>query len=175
LWAWQEFAPETLIVFGHKSKPASHHFYRSDAPLKSIRYLDPAARKDERACLLELRSFASDGTVGLQTVVPPSTHSETGEPIEFVGIKGDPGKVDAIELKHSTDRKAHCKALRMPMIASKFSTLAEQAIREKQSHLGYLEALLLAEIEERERNTVERRIREAHLPRMKTLEHILCG
>src|SRR5215469_5913514 len=66
--------------------------------------------------------------------------------------------------------KAQCKALRMPMIASQFSTLAEQVIREKQSHIGYLEALLLAEIEERERNTIERRIREAHLPRMKTLE-----
>ena len=42
--------------------------------------------------------------------------------------------------------KAQCKTLRMPMIASQFSTLAEQAIREKKSHIGYLEALLLAEI-----------------------------
>jgi len=66
--------------------------------------------------------------------------------------------------------KAQCKSLRMPMIASQFGTLAEQAIREKKSHIGYLEALLLAEIEERERNTIERRIREAHLPRVKTLE-----
>ena len=66
--------------------------------------------------------------------------------------------------------KAQCKTLRMPMIASQFGTLAEQAIREKKSHIGYLEALLLAEIEERERNTIERRIREAHLPRLKTLE-----
>jgi len=66
--------------------------------------------------------------------------------------------------------KAQCKSLRMPMIASQFGTLAEQAIREKKSHIGYLEALLLAEIEERERNTIERRIREAHLPRLKTLE-----
>ncbi len=38
--------------------------------------------------------------------------------------------------------KAHCKMLRMPMVASQFSSLAEQAIREKQSHIGYLEALL---------------------------------
>jgi hypothetical protein len=60
--------------------------------------------------------------------------------------------------------------MRMPMIASQFGTLAEQAIREKKNHIGYLEALLLAEVEERERNTIERRIREAHLPRMKTLE-----
>src|SRR5207253_10484613 len=66
--------------------------------------------------------------------------------------------------------KAQCKALRMPMIASQFGPLAEQAIREKKSHIGYLEALLLAEIEERERNTIERRIREAHLPRVQTLE-----
>ena len=66
--------------------------------------------------------------------------------------------------------KAQCKTLRMPMVASQFGTLADQAIREKQSHIGYLEALLLAEIEERERNTIERRIREAHLPRVKTLE-----
>ena len=66
--------------------------------------------------------------------------------------------------------KAQCKTLRMPLIASQFSTLAEQAIREKKSHIGYLDALLLAEIEERERNTIERRIREAHLPRLKTLE-----
>jgi hypothetical protein len=66
--------------------------------------------------------------------------------------------------------KAQCKTLRIPMIASQFGTLAEQAIREKKSHVGYLEALLLAEIEERERNTIERRIREAHLPRVKTLD-----
>ena len=66
--------------------------------------------------------------------------------------------------------KAHCKTLRMPMIASQFGSMAEQAIREKKSHVGYLEALLLAEVEERERNTIERRIKEAHLPRVKTLE-----
>jgi DNA replication protein DnaC len=60
--------------------------------------------------------------------------------------------------------KAQCKVLRMPMIAAQFSSLTDQAIREKKSHVGYLEALLLAEIEERERNTIERRIREAHMP-----------
>ncbi|HVI76822.1 MAG TPA: IS21-like element helper ATPase IstB [Candidatus Acidoferrum sp.] len=64
----------------------------------------------------------------------------------------------------------HCKALRMPTMASQFSTLAEQAIREKRTHLGYLEALLTAEIEEREKNTIERRIKDARLPRVKTLE-----
>lgn len=62
-----------------------------------------------------------------------------------------------VQLQEATI-KAQCKTLRMPMVASQFGTLAEQAIREKQSHIGYLEALLLAEIEERERNTIERRI-----------------
>jgi DNA replication protein DnaC len=74
-----------------------------------------------------------------------------------------------MELQDATI-KAQCKVLRMPMVASQFATLAEQAIRERKSHVGYLEALLTAEIEERERNTIERRIRGAHLPRMKTLE-----
>jgi DNA replication protein DnaC len=73
------------------------------------------------------------------------------------------------ELQQATI-KQHCKMLRMPTIASQFSSLAEQAVRENQSHVGYLEALLSAEMEDRERNTIERRIREAHLPRLKTLE-----
>jgi DNA replication protein DnaC len=66
--------------------------------------------------------------------------------------------------------KQQCKFLRMPAVAAQYASLAEQAIRERQTHAGYLEALLAAEIEERERNTVERRIKEAHLPRVKTLE-----
>jgi hypothetical protein len=52
--------------------------------------------------------------------------------------------------------KAQCKILRMPMMAAQFGTLADQAIREKKSHVGYLEALLWAEVEESERNTFER-------------------
>lgn len=36
--------------------------------------------------------------------------------------------------------------------------------------LGYLEALLQAELEEREQRRIERRLREARLPRIKTLQ-----
>jgi DNA replication protein DnaC len=74
-----------------------------------------------------------------------------------------------IQLQEATI-KQHCKALRMPTISSQFSTLAEQALREKTSHTAYLEALLTVEIEEREKNTIERRIKDARLPRVKTLE-----
>lgn len=66
--------------------------------------------------------------------------------------------------------RQQCKVLRLPTVASQCVRLAEQAVRHKQTHLGYLEALLGVEVEERERNTIERRIREAHLPRLKTLE-----
>jgi DNA replication protein DnaC len=74
-----------------------------------------------------------------------------------------------VQLQEATI-KAHCKALRLPMVGSQFGGLAEQAIRENQGHVGYLEVLLSSEIEERERKTIERRIKEAHLPRVKTLE-----
>jgi DNA replication protein DnaC len=66
--------------------------------------------------------------------------------------------------------KQACKALRLPTIAGQCARLAEEAVRERQTYLGYLDALLAAELEERERNTIERRIKEAHLPRVKTLE-----
>jgi DNA replication protein DnaC len=66
--------------------------------------------------------------------------------------------------------KQQCKLLRMPAVAAQCARLAEQAVKERRTHLGYLEALLAAELEERERNVVERRIKDAHLPRLKTLE-----
>ncbi len=66
--------------------------------------------------------------------------------------------------------KQQCKLLRMPTVASQCAHLAEEAVREPRTHLSFLETLLSAEIEERERNVIERRIREARLPRMKTLE-----
>src|ERR1700726_1964402 len=62
-----------------------------------------------------------------------------------------------------------CKVLHLPTVAAQCAQLAEQAVRERHTHLGFLEALLQAELEEREQRLVERGIREAHLPRMKTL------
>jgi hypothetical protein len=45
--------------------------------------------------------------------------------------------------------RQQCKVLRMPTIAAQYAQLAEQALRERRTHLGYLEALLQAELEER--------------------------
>jgi DNA replication protein DnaC len=64
----------------------------------------------------------------------------------------------------------YAKQLRLPTLGSQFVALAEQAIKAKQSHVSYLEALLAAELEEREHNTVARRLQEARLPKLKTLE-----
>jgi len=66
--------------------------------------------------------------------------------------------------------RQYAKQLRLATIGGQFAQVAEQAIRQKQSHLSYLEALLGAEVEERDRNAVARRIKEAHFPKVKTLE-----
>jgi DNA replication protein DnaC len=63
-----------------------------------------------------------------------------------------------------------CKVLRLPTVAGQCEPLGQAAERERQPYLGYLEALLAAELEEREQHTVAHRIRDAHLPRVKTLE-----
>lgn len=64
----------------------------------------------------------------------------------------------------------HCKPLHLPTISGQCVSLAESALREHQSYLAYLDALLVAELEEREQHTIERRLRDAHLPKVKTLE-----
>src|SRR6202140_468393 len=66
--------------------------------------------------------------------------------------------------------REYANQLQLRTIGGQFAEVAEQAVRQKQSHLSYLEALLGAEVEERDRNAVARRIKEAHFPKVKTLE-----
>jgi putative DNA primase/helicase len=97
-----DLLPETGLIFGRQSKPRSHYFYRSDPPIRSKRYLDPI----DKSCLVELRCQKSDGSQGLQTVVPPSTHPE-GEQIRFEpGGDGYPANVDAGTLQAAVARVA---------------------------------------------------------------------
>lgn len=74
-----------------------------------------------------------------------------------------------VPVQQATIRQ-YAKRLQLATIGAQFAQVAEQAAKEKQSHLSYLEALLGAEVEERERNTVARRIKEAHFPKVKTLD-----
>jgi DNA replication protein DnaC len=66
--------------------------------------------------------------------------------------------------------RQHCRVLRLPTIAAQFVRLAEEASKQQYGPVRYLEALLDAELEERERNAIARRIFEARLPRVKTLD-----
>ena len=63
-----------------------------------------------------------------------------------------------------------CRVLRLPAVADQCAPLAEEAVKQRQTYLRYPEALLTAELEERERNTIVRRIKDARLPRTKTLD-----
>lgn len=78
--------------------------------------------------------------------------SETKTPVEVASIRQS------------------CKKLHLPTVGSQCVRLAEQAVKAKQNHVSYLDALLEAEVEERERNVVRRRLREAHFPKVKALE-----
>jgi DNA replication protein DnaC len=77
-------------------------------------------------------------------------------------------------LQHATVAQ-QCKVLHLPAVASQFGPLAEQAVRERQTHVGYLEALLATEMDERERHAVARRLKDARLPRLKTLDEFDFG
>ena len=79
-----------------------------------------------------------------------------------------------VPVQQATIRQ-YAKRLQLVTMAGQFATVADQAIKEKQSHLRYLEVLLGMEVEERERNTVARRIKDAHFPKVKTLEEFAFG
>ena len=103
-----ELAPPTGMIFGRASKPASHYFYRAKSPMRSRKFIDPTNRK---ITLVELRSQKSGGSVGLQTVVPPSVH-ESGEPIRFEsGRDGAPTEVDPDLLMSSVTKIAAASLL----------------------------------------------------------------
>jgi DNA replication protein DnaC len=75
----------------------------------------------------------------------------------------------AVNLQQSTIRQ-YTRQLRLPTVGGQYLKLAEEAVKQKHGHVTYLEALLGAEVEERERNAVARRIQEAKFPKVKTLE-----
>ena len=74
-----------------------------------------------------------------------------------------------VQLQQSAIQQ-YTRQLRLPTVGGQFLKLAEEAVKQKQGHVAYLEALLGVEVEERERNAVARRIQEAKFPKVKTLE-----
>lgn len=64
----------------------------------------------------------------------------------------------------------YCRILRLATVAAQCERLAQDAVRQQQSPLAFLVSLLAAEVDERERRAIARRVQEAHLPRLKLLE-----
>ena len=66
--------------------------------------------------------------------------------------------------------RQYAKQLQLATVGGQFLSMAEEAVKQKQGHLSYLEALLGAEVEDRHQHAVARRIKDAHFPKLKTLE-----
>lgn len=78
----QALLPHTDFIFGRAGKKISHCWYTLPDALQSFKYEDPV----DKTCLIELRGTKLDGTLGNQTMCPPSIWSRdtAREPLEFV-------------------------------------------------------------------------------------------
>ena len=74
-----------------------------------------------------------------------------------------------VAVQEATIRQ-YAKQLQLTTVGGQFLALAEESVKQKQGHLSYLEALLGAEVEDRQEHAVARRIKDAHFPKVKTLE-----
>lgn len=64
---------------------------------------------------------------------------------------------------------AAARELHLPTVRAEAASLAEIAVRERQSHLGYLAEVLAAEVDTRTATRRARRIADAKFPRLKRL------
>ena len=71
--------------------------------------------------------------------------------------------------------REYCRVLRLATVAAQCERLAQDAVRQQQSPLAFLATLLAAEVDDRERRAIARRVQEAHLPRLKLLEDFDFG
>jgi DNA replication protein DnaC len=77
-----------------------------------------------------------------------------------------PAKTQALEALV----EAHARELHLPAIRQRFRGLATEAVREQQTPLAYLAALLEAEVQERAERRERRRLLDARFPLIKRLE-----
>ena len=77
-----------------------------------------------------------------------------------------PAKTQALE----TLVEAHARELHLPTVRSRFRALAAEALREQQTPLVYLAALLEGEVQERAERRERRRLLDARFPLLKRLE-----
>jgi DNA replication protein DnaC len=77
-----------------------------------------------------------------------------------------PAKTQALEALV----EAHARELHLPAIRGRFRALASEALREQQTPLAYLAALLEAEVQERSERRERRRLLDARFPLIKRLQ-----
>jgi DNA replication protein DnaC len=65
---------------------------------------------------------------------------------------------------------AACRTLHLPTVREQAGELAEQAARQRLTHRAYLAELLTCEVDARDARRRDRRVKEAHFPRIKRLE-----
>jgi len=82
--------PPTQFGFGRASRVLSHAFYTTSAPIYSRKFDDLEGKG-----LVEIRGVVKDGTLGHQTMIPPSIHP-SGEDV-VLKMDGDIGHADDIE------------------------------------------------------------------------------
>lgn len=94
----QSFLPVTGLMFGRASKKVSHAFYTTSEAIPTMRYEDPI----DKVCLIELRGTKKDGSIGMQTMAPPSVWTKTGqrEQLAFITCTGPLHINDPADLKH---------------------------------------------------------------------------
>jgi hypothetical protein len=78
--------PQTTTIFGRAGKPRSHYLYQVSGPIDTRQF-----KLKGVGMILEIRS------TGGQTIFPPSTHQETGEPIRW-DCTGAPATVSPEQL-----------------------------------------------------------------------------
>lgn len=91
----QYMLAQTNFVIGRSSKQVSHCFYTTEEPIASMRFEDI-----DKTCLIELRGTKADGTVGLETMVPPSIWSKGSQREQLIFVRnGAPTHLEALILR----------------------------------------------------------------------------
>jgi len=82
----QSLLPATDFMYGRTSKRISHCWYTLSEALPSFKYIDPI---DQSITYIELRGVKLDGTLGNQTMAPPSVWSKENnkEQLAFVRMQ----------------------------------------------------------------------------------------
>jgi DNA replication protein DnaC len=70
---------------------------------------------------------------------------------------------------------AACRELKLPTVRAEATAIAESALRAGLTHRGYLAEVLAAEVDDRGERRRQRRVADAHFPRVKHLSEFDCS